>query len=101
VTLTFLVQHPRNDEDAPYRVCVTLPDIDPHNISGIQKAMDYWKNAFERYFPGSQVQHETYEHLAHSFGGLTTDEFMQEREATLREREIRAGDKVTTIDSGK
>jgi hypothetical protein len=99
VTLTFLVQHPRNDEDAPYRVCVTLPDIDPHNISGIQKAMDYWKRAFERYFPGSQVQHETYEQLGHSFGGLTTDELMQKREATLREREKLAGDKVMAIDS--
>jgi hypothetical protein len=86
VTLTFLVQHPRNDEDAPYRVCVTLPDLDPHNISGIQNAMDYWKRAFERYFPGSQVQHET-------------TEFMASREASLREREKLAGDKVMAIDS--
>jgi hypothetical protein len=91
------VQHPRNDEDAPYRVCVTLPDIDPHNISGIQNAMDDWKHAFERYFPGSQVQHETYEQLAHSLG--TTEEFMRSRESALRDQEKRAGDKVTTINS--
>ena len=99
MTLTFLVQHPRNDEDAPYRVCVTLPDLDPHNISGIQNAMDYWKRAFERYFPGSQVQHETFEHLAHSFRGMTTDEFIREREVTMRDQEKRAGHKVTAINS--
>jgi hypothetical protein len=94
-----LVQHPRNDEDAPYRVRVTLPDIAPHNISGIQHAMDYWKRAFERYFPGSQVQHDTCEQVAHSLGGSTPEEFMRSRESALRDQEKRAGDKVTTINS--
>lgn len=98
MTLTFLVVHKTDDKDASVWVSISVPDTDAHDIIARQHAMDYWRRAVEKYFPGARVEHQSDEVLAHSFGGMSTEEFMTERESNLRDREKFAGSKVRAID---
>jgi hypothetical protein len=41
--INFLVQNRCNDEDAAFRVSVSVSDIDVHDVTDIQNVMDYWK----------------------------------------------------------